>query len=125
MMSVAMGRIDTQGAGWTDARFPRNDLDVVQLCHDGTKIDKPRLAVKVFLRNLPVKIVVADEAGAWNDGTPVVRTGHVLDPSSSGFRSLQALLNARSFALYAVVRFPIIRRFFEKQLSAVSSQPSA
>lgn len=103
MMSVAMGRIDTQGAGWTDARFPRNDLDVVQLCHGGTKIDKPRLAVKVFLRNLPVNIVVADEAGAWNGSTPVVRTGHVLDPSSSGFRSLQALLNARSFALYAVV----------------------
>lgn len=102
-MSVAMGRIDTQEAGWTDARFPRNDLDVVQLCHGGTKIDKPRLAVKVFLRNIPFNIVVADEAGAWNGGTPAVRFGHVLDPSCSGFRLLQALLNARSFALYAVV----------------------
>ena len=63
MMRVAMGSMDTQGAGWTDARFPRNDLDVVQLCHGGTKIDKPHLTVKVFLRNIPVNIVVTDEAG--------------------------------------------------------------
>lgn len=68
-MRVAMGRIDTQGAGWTDARFPRNDLDVVQLFHRANKINKSCPPVKSFANYvfLDGETILQSLIGYWLD----------------------------------------------------------